>query len=231
MDWLSTDFFTAFAAIIVINLMLSGDNAIVIALAARKLPPELRKRAVLGGTLGAILLRVLATLMVVWLLALPGLRLAGGLMLIWIAYQLLAPEEESDEHVGHAAKGNKTGVWAAVRTIVMADAIMSLDNMLGVAGAARGNMFLVVLGLIISIPIMILGSSVILRVVDRYPLVVYLGAAVLGWTAAEMMIDEILFKDFIEKRGWLPWTIEGGVIGGVLLAGFLRQRRHTGTRA
>jgi YjbE family integral membrane protein len=228
MDWLSTDFFTAFAAIVVINLMLSGDNAIVIALAARKLPPELRKRAVLGGTLGAILLRVLATLMVVWLLALPGLRLAGGVMLIWIAYQLLAPEEHSDQQVGRAARSKKTSVWAAVRTIVMADAIMSLDNMLGVAGAARGNMVLVALGLIISIPIMILGSSVILRLVDRYPLVVYVGAAVLAWTAAEMMIIEILFKDFIEKRAWLPWTIQGSVIGGVLLAGFLRQRRDAG---
>jgi len=225
MDWLSADFFTALLAIIVINVVLSGDNAIVIALAARKLPQRLRSRAIIGGTLAAILLRVLATLAVVWLLKLPGLQLVGGLMLVWIAYQLVASDD------GGAGQSERTqtatgSIWAAVRTIMIADAVMSLDNMLGVAGAAQGSLLLVVIGLLISIPIMVLGSTIILRLVDRYPVIVYLGAAVLAWTAAEMLLEEPLLEDIVNARKWVPWAVQGLTLGGVLLAGFMRNRAH-----
>ena len=223
MDWISADFFTALFAIIVINVVLSGDNAIVIALAARKLPKPLRSRAIIGGTFAAIALRVAATLFVVWLLNLPGLHLAGGIMLMWIAYQLVA-SDESGEAYAHPSTKATSGVWSAIRTIIIADAVMSLDNMLGVAGAAEGNVVLVVLGLLISIPIMALGSNLILRLVDRYSFVIYLGAAVLAWTAAKMLIDEPWLEDVVTSGPWVPWAIQALIIAGVMLAGFLQNR-------
>jgi YjbE family integral membrane protein len=223
-DWMSADFFTALAAIILINVMLSGDNAIVIALAARKLPKPLRSRAVVGGTLGAIALRVLATLFVVWLLNVPGLHLAGGIMLIWIAYRLIATDEESDIGISRSNQPVSAGIWTAIRTIVIADAVMSLDNMLAVAGAARGQLSLVVLGLLLSIPIMVLGSALILKLVDRYVFIIYAGAAVLAWTAANMLIDEPWLDAAVSFAPWVEWTIKGIVIGGVLMAGFFHNR-------
>jgi YjbE family integral membrane protein len=228
MDWISSDFFTALFAIIVINVVLSGDNAIVIALAARKLPKELRSRAVIGGTAGAILLRVLATLFVVWLLGLPGLHLAGGIMLIWIAYRLIAADDSEDPHMQRANRSS-TGIWAAIRTIMIADAVMSLDNMLGVAGAAHGNMTLVVLGLLISVPIMVLGSNLILRLVDHHPIIIYIGAAVLAWTAARMLVDEPWLEGAVQTAPWLQWATQALIVVGVLLAGFLQNRASANT--
>jgi YjbE family integral membrane protein len=229
MDWLSADFFTALAAIIVINVVLSGDNAIVIALAARKLPKSMRSKAIIGGTAGAILLRVIATLAVVWLLKLPGLQLVGGLMLVWIAFQLVA--SDSGEGASPRREAATTGVWAAVRTIMIADAVMSLDNMLGVAAAAQGSLVLVILGLLISIPIMVLGSNIILRLIDRFSFIIYLGAGVLAWTAAKMLIEEPWLEDLVTFHRWVPWGMQVVVVSGVLLAGFLQNRTqaHTGT--
>jgi YjbE family integral membrane protein len=223
MDWISADFFTALFAIIVINVVLSGDNAIVIGLAARKLPKPLRSRAIIGGTAAAIALRVAATLFVVWLLGLPGLHLAGGIMLVWIAYQLVASDEPSDAYARPSTRAT-SGIWSAIRTIIVADAVMSLDNMLGVAGAAEGNFVLVVLGLLISVPIMVLGSNLIIRLVDRYSFVIYLGAAVLAWTAAKMLIDEPWLEDVVTSGPWVPWATQALVVAGVLLAGFLQNR-------
>ncbi len=122
-----------------------------------------------------------------------------------------------------------TGFWAAIRTIVIADTVMGLDNVLGVAGAAQGSFMLVILGLLISVPIMVWGSSLILRMVDRYPVIIYLGAGVLAWTAAVMLINEPLVEDWIAARRWLPWTVYVLLIGGVLLAGFLRNRASSDT--
>ena len=222
MDFLSPQFFSALFAIIVIDLVLAGDNAIVIALAARKLPTELRRKAVVWGTVGAIGVRAAMSLGVVALLKVPGLQGAGGLLLVWIAYRLLAPADESD--ATRAAGMQVTGFWAAIRTIVIADTIMGLDNVLGVAGAAQGSFLLVILGLVISVPIMVWGSSLILSIVDRYPVVVYVGAGVLAWTAAVMLINEPLAEDWIATRSWLPWFVYALLIGGVLLAGLLRNR-------
>ena len=151
MDLFSLQFLYALGAIVLIDLVLAGDNAIVIALAARKLPPHLQKRAIWWGTGGAIVVRSAMTVLVVWLLKIPGLLLLGGALLLWIAVRLLAPVDQqgADEH------GGATGFWGAMKTIVIADAVMGLDNVLAVAGAAQGSFLLVVLGLLISIPIVV----------------------------------------------------------------------------
>ncbi|MEO8626935.1 MAG: TerC family protein [Betaproteobacteria bacterium] len=222
MGFLTSDFLSALFAIVIIDLVLAGDNAIVIALAARKLPKDLQRKAIIWGTAGAIVVRVLMTLAIVALLRIPGLQLGGGLLLIWIAYQLLASDDQHDE--AGVAKAQITGFAQAIRTIVIADTVMGLDNVLGVAGAAQGNFLLVVLGLLISIPIMVWGSTLILRVVDRYPIVVYIGAAVLAWTAAKMIVSEPLLEDWMEANTWVAWLIYAVIIGGVLLAGFLHNR-------
>jgi YjbE family integral membrane protein len=229
MDLLSPQFLSALLAIIVIDLVLAGDNAIVIALAARKLPAELRNRAIVWGTVGAIAVRAAMSLAVVALLNIPGLQGAGGLLLVWIAYRLLAPADESDAEGSGGMQ--VTSFWAAIRTIVIADAVMGLDNVLGVAGAAQGSFLLVILGLLISVPIMVWGSSLILRLVDRYPAVIYLGAGVLAWTAAVMLLNEPLLEDWIAARPWVQWVAYVLLIGGVLLAGLLRNRGRGGREA
>jgi YjbE family integral membrane protein len=174
-------------AIILIDLVLAGDNAIVIALAARNLPPEHQNKAIMWGTVGAIVVRSAMTVGVVWLLKIPGLMLVGGLGLLWIAYKLIA-DTSDDEHEGPSA----TTFWGAMKTIIVADALMGVDNVLGVAGAANGDFTLVVIGLLISIPIVVFGSKLVLRLVERFPVIIQLGAAVLAFTAAQMVINEKL---------------------------------------
>ena len=219
MEFLSAEFFSALLAIIIIDLVLAGDNAIVIALAARSLPAELRNKAILWGTVGAIAMRSAMTIIVVWLLMIPGLRFIGGLALVWIAWKLLVPKQDTGEV--HAKPVDS--FWAAMKTIVIADAIMGLDNVLAVAGAAKGSFLLVVLGLLISVPIVVWGSTLILKWVDRFPVIVYIGAGVLAWTAAQMMLHEPLLAPYVDNlvRG-VTYAL---VIGGVLLSGYLSARR------
>ena len=187
MELFSTAWWSALMAIILIDLVLAGDNAIVIALAARNLPPEHQNKAIMWGTVGAIVVRSAMTVGVVWLLKIPGLMLVGGLGLLWIAYKLIA-DTSDDEHEGPSA----TTFWGAMKTIIVADALMGVDNVLGVAGAANGDFTLVVLGLLISIPIVVFGSKLVLRLVERFPVIIQLGAAVLAFTAAQMVINEKL---------------------------------------
>ena len=221
MELFSPEFFSALLAIIVIDLVLAGDNAIVIAMAARNLPAHLQKKAIIWGAVGAIAVRSAMTLVVVYLLKIPGLMLIGGLLLVWIAYRLLNPEQENDEH-GNAS----TTFWGAMKTIVIADAIMGLDNVLAVAGASHGSYVLVVLGLLISIPVVIWGSTQILKTVERYPSVTYLGAAVLAWTAAKMMISEPISQEWLASQSpVLEYLIQVVVVLGVLTSGFIRSRR------
>jgi len=215
LEILSIEFLWALAAIVVIDLVLAGDNAIVIALAARNVPQHLQRRAILAGTAGAVIVRSSMTLLVVWLLKIPGLLLIGGALLVFIAYRLLRPEPDSAAH--EAADGGQS-FWSAMRTIVVADAIMGLDNVLGVAGAAHGSFLLVVLGLLISVPIVIWGSTLVLRLVERHPSIVYLGAGVLAWTAVKMMISEPLLKDTLGGAVALPLLLYLAVVGGVLWA-------------
>jgi YjbE family integral membrane protein len=227
MELFSPEFFAALAAIILIDLVLAGDNAIVIALAARNLPAHLQRRAVLWGTAGAIVVRAAMTVVVVALLKVPGLLLAGGLMLLWIAYRLLVPEESADAGSHGAAAGT---FWGAMRTIVIADAVMGLDNVLAVAGAAHGSYLLVVLGLLISIPIVVWGSTLILKWVERFPAIVYLGAAVLAATAAKMAISEPLLRDAL--AAWAPAGTLAYVaaVGGVLGAALTHNHRRREAR-
>ena len=228
MELFSAPWWSALLAIILIDLVLAGDNAILIALAARNLPPELQRKAILWGTVGAIVVRSLMTLCVVWLLQIPGLMLVGGLGLLWIAYQLLG--EQPGDHEGAAGP---TNFWGAMKTIVVADALMGVDNVLGVAGAAHGAMDLVVLGLLISIPIVVFGSSLVLRLVERWPVIIQLGAAVLALTAAKMVLGEPLLADYLKSiplpSVWLQSIVIALAIVGVLLAGRWRARRNNRT--
>ena len=208
-------FLSALGAIVVIDLVLAGDNAIVIALATRKLPQRLRKVAILWGTVGAVIVRSLLTAGVVWLLQVPGLMLAGGAMLVWIAWKLLADQSDEDKEPDIA-----DGFWAAIKTIVVADLVMGLDNVLAVAGAAHGSFLLVTMGLLISIPIVVWGSTLILKLVDRFPSIIYLGAGVLAWTAAKMIVSEPLVIAQLAGYAWVNWIIYALVFTGVLGGGY-----------
>jgi YjbE family integral membrane protein len=219
MELFSPEFFSALLAIIVIDLVLAGDNAIVIALAARGLPPEYQKQTIIWGTVGAIVIRAMMTFAVVWLLKIPGLMLVGGLLLIWIAYRLVVPKEHA--HDQHA--GSKASFWGAIKTIVIADAVMGVDNVLGVAGAAHGSFLLVILGLLISVPIMVFGSSLVLKWIERFPAIIYIGAAVLGWTAASMIDKDPLFEDYFFSHQAVDWLLYVFIAGGILLVGYWRN--------
>lgn len=215
------EFWSALAAIIAIDLVLAGDNAIVIALAARSLPKDLQKRAVLWGTVGAVAVRSTLTVAVLWLLQVPGLMAAGGAMLVWIAWKLLAGD---DDGAGHKI-APATTFWAAIRTIVIADAVMGLDNVLAVAGAANGSIVLVVAGLLISIPIVVWGSTIVLKLLERYPNLIFAGGAILAWTAAKMLVSEPLFADVLAARPAIVTAAYIVIIGGVVGGAWLRKRR------
>ena len=220
MELFSSEFFSALLAIIVIDLVLAGDNAIVIAMAARDLPSHLQKKAIIWGAVGAIAVRSAMTLVVVYLLKIPGLMLIGGLLLVWIAYRLLSPSQDSEEH-GKAS----TTFWGAMKTIIIADAVMGLDNVLAVAGASNGSYVLVVLGLLISIPIVIWGSTQILKLVERFPSVIYLGAGVLAWTAAKMIISEPFARDWLASQSpALEYVVQVVVVLGVLCGGMMKSK-------
>jgi len=219
--FVSAEFWSALAAIVVIDLVLAGDNAIVIALAARNLPKRHQRRAILWGAAGAVVVRASLTVGVLWLLKVPGLMLAGGVLLVWIAYRLLTGDESGREHDVAPA----TGFWAAMRTIVVADAVMGLDNVLAVAGAAHGSVGLVVLGLVISIPIVVWGSTLILHWLERFPGLLYVGGAVLAWTAVKMITDEPLVRGLLAGHALLVDALYVLVIGGTLGLAWLRKRR------
>jgi YjbE family integral membrane protein len=208
---------SALFMIIVIDLVLAGDNAIVIGMAARNLPKEQQKKAVIWGTVGAVVIRAVATLAVVWLLAIPGLLLVGGLFLVWIALKLLTEEKNHDN-----VKAGTT-LSAAIRTIVIADAVMGIDNILAVAGAAHGSFALVVVGLAISVPVMVWGSTLVLKLIEKYPATMYIGAAVLAFTAGKMIVDEKFVKAFIGE-GFLKWTIVTLVVVVVMVAGLAMKK-------
>ncbi|RYX94553.1 MAG: TerC family protein [Comamonadaceae bacterium] len=225
MEFLSAPWWSALLAIILIDLVLAGDNAIVIALAARSLPPHLQKKAIIWGTVGAIVVRSAMTVGVVWLLKIPGLMLVGGLGLVWIAYKLLAAQG-GGEHTGPVA----STFWGAMKTIVIADALMGVDNVLGVAGAAHGSFDLVIIGLLVSVPIVVFGSTMVLKLVERFPIIIHLGAAVLAFTAAKMIVSEPLLDPVFDPPELLNtvarWGTYALAVAGVLGAGWLASRRQ-----
>ncbi|MFP3726531.1 TerC family protein [Priestia filamentosa] len=211
------EFWSALLAIILIDLVLAGDNAIVIGMAARKVPQHQQKKVIFWGTFGAIFIRAIATLLAVWLLKIPGLMLVGGLALMFIAYKLLVEEE------GHQLESGNT-FMSAIKTILIADALMGLDNVLAVAGASHGSFLLVVIGLIISIPIMVWGSSIIVKLIDRYPIIIKIGAGVIALTAAKMVTGEKFLKGYFEDNPLLKWGFVAVIVVGILILGEIKKR-------
>lgn len=205
----NADFWIGLLKIVWINIILSGDNAVVIALAARALAPAQQKQAILWGSGAAVVLRIVLTFVAAWLLALPYLQIVGGLLLLWIGIQLLGGHD-ADEAEGQA--GNS--MMAAVRTILVADLVMSLDNVIAVAAAAQGNEVLLVLGLAISIPLVIFGSTLMIRLMERFPVIVWLGAGLIGWVGGETLVSDLALKAAVQ--GW-PWLHEAAACGGAIL--------------
>lgn len=214
------EFVIALLGIMMVNIVLSGDNAVVIALASRCLPPAQQKKAILWGSAGAIGLRVILTLVAVMLLQIPYLQFIGGLLLVWIAAKLLV-EDNSCENIEAS-----DSLWAAVKTIIIADIIMSLDNTLAIAAIAKGDWLLLILGLGISIPLIIFGSQLLVMVMARFPIIVYAGAGLIAWTAGEMMVRDQKIGPYI--TGVIPhWVIPALITVGVLGIGiWFKQYRH-----
>lgn len=223
MDLASSAFWIAVLQIIAIDIMLGGDNAVVIALACRKLPVEQRNKGIFWGVVGAIGLRVVLIFFALQLLALPYLKIVGGLLLLWIGTKLMLPEGD-DAHDG--VDGGVT-LASAIKTIVVADAVMSLDNVIAVAGASHGSMTLVVFGILVSIPIVVWGSKLVLALMDRYPFVVIAGAALLGWIGGGMMVTDAGMPTDWVKALPMPniiFSVAGAAI--VLVVGTVLSRRQ-----
>lgn len=214
----------ALLEIIGVNIVLSGDNAVVIALACRTLPPAQQRLAIFFGSAGAIVLRAVLTGFAALLLARPYLKLVGGVLLLWIAVKLLLPEDDGDGETEDNA-----GMFAAIKTIVIADLVMSLDNVLGVAAVAKGDLVLLILGLLISMPLIIYGSTLIMRLMGKFPVLITLGAALLGYVAGEMAVSDPVAAPWIEANVPLLHSL-AAVTGAVLvvLTGkfFARRKRR-----
>jgi YjbE family integral membrane protein len=220
LEFLQTLSWAAVFQIILIDILLGGDNAVVIALACRNLQPKQRMQGILWGTAGAIGLRVVLIAFALTLLTIPYLKVVGALLLLWVGVKLLIPEDENHEVKGGAS------IWGAVKTIIVADFVMSLDNVIAIAGAAQGadpdhQIGLVIFGLVISVPIIIWGSTLVLKLIDRYPLVITFGAALLGWIAGGMLVtDVVVVQHFGEVSGVAKIAAE--VIGALLVVGLGR---------
>jgi YjbE family integral membrane protein len=223
-------FWIALGKIIWVNILLSGDNAVVIALAARNLPATHRNTAVFFGSAAAIVLRVLLTVFAVQLLQYPYLKLAGALLLFWIGTQLLVPEDEHEDGIKSSDR-----LWVAVRTILIADLVMSVDNVIAVAAAAdtgpqESRLLLLIIGLGLSIPLIIFGSQLLMRIMERWPVIITLGAALLGFVAGEMLVTDHAIRAFFHGAGAAPTLLIelAGAVIVVLLGGWLarRKRRH-----
>ncbi len=204
--------------IIWVNILLSGDNAVVIALACRSLPDGQRQRAVMMGAGAAVVLRIIFTLMTTALMGLPWVKLVGGLVLLWIAIKLLVPEDEDPDIAAH------NSLWKAVQTVAIADVVMSLDNVIAIAAVAKGNWNLIIFGLIVSIPMVVFGSQLIMKVMHKYPVVVWFGAALLGYVAAEIMIEDTVIAHLFASK-YSHWIAEALGVFIVLFLGYLFRRK------
>jgi len=228
MEWLTDPaFWLAVGQIILIDILLGGDNAVVIALACRRLPPDLRRKGIFWGTAGAILLRVVLIFFALTLLKLPALKLIGALLLLWIGVKLMLPEDE-----GHGEIRASDKLLAAIKTIIVADLVMSVDNVIAIAGAAQTSnpsqqMFLVVFGLLVSIPIIVWGSQLVIKLMDRFPVIIVAGAMLLGWIAGGLLLGDPLLKTWVPEDAPKWWTWLAGAVGAVLvwLIGTMLQKR------
>ncbi|TAH42346.1 MAG: TerC family protein [Betaproteobacteria bacterium] len=208
---LDSAFLLAVAQIIMIDILLGGDNAVVIALACRRLPESQRRKGIFWGVAGAIAVRIVLIFFALQLLALPFLKLVGALLLLWIGVKLLLPEDDGG-HDGLAASDN---LFGAVKTVIVADVVMSLDNVIAVAGAAKGDMGLVIFGILISIPIIVWGSKFVLKLMDRFPVVITLGGALLGWIAGEMAVSDVFVSGLFAEPlpSWAKYAC--GTVGAL----------------
>ena len=219
MNLLSSDFFSDLLTIILLDLVLAGDNAIVIAMAASRLPQVLQRKAVFWGTFGAVAVRFALTAVVVHLFKLPGLMLAGGLLLLPIAWKLLRHDNGGNPTISPAST-----FGSALRTIIFADALMGLDNVLAIAGASSGHLGLVILGLLISVPLVVWGSTLILKLIGRYPIIMYLGAGAIAFTASRMITHDHLLNGWFEVHGWVNYIVDIALVLGICGGGWLAQR-------
>lgn len=223
----STDFWLGLLLIIWINIILSGDNAVVIALAARSLPPEQQKKAIMFGSGAAVVLRIGLTVVAAMLMNLEYLQIVGGALLLWIGAQLLAGEDE-DEGEG----SEHSSLFAAIRTILIADLVMSLDNVIAVAAAAKGDQVLLIIGLAISIPMVIFGSTLMIKLMERFPIIITFGAALIGWVGGETVASDAVLRDFSAANSWFHLT--AAACGAVLVfvwGKFNQSRKHKAVQA
>ncbi|MHB1271375.1 MAG: TerC family protein [Rhodanobacter sp.] len=221
MDLFGSDFLSGLLAIILLDLVLAGDNAIIIAMAARNLPRSLQFKAVFWGAFGAIAVRVLLTAIVVSLFKLPGLMLIGGLLLLPIAWKLLRQDTDATQQVDASS-----GFWSALRTIIVADALMGMDNVLAIAGASNGHLGLVMIGLLISVPMVVWGSTLLLRLIDRFPLIVYVGAGAIAFTAARMVAHDRWTAGWFDAHRWVTYAFEALLVIVICGGGWWLQRRQ-----
>ncbi len=226
MELTGTDFFSGLMAIILLDLVLAGDNAIVIAMAASRLPKDLQKKAIFWGTFGAIAVRFALTAVVVYLLKLPGLMLAGGVLLLPIAWKLLRHDADDDPDISAA-----NSFWSALRTIIVADALMGMDNVLAIAGASKGHLGLVVIGLLISVPLVVWGSTLILKLIERFPIIMYIGAGAITFTAGRMIAHDHWLSGWFEANGWAQYGLDVLLVAGICGGGWLMQRRRQRLRS
>jgi YjbE family integral membrane protein len=213
MDFTSPEFWIAVGQIIFIDILLGGDNAIVIALASRRLPAQQRKQAIFWGMFGAVALRVVLIFFALQLLRIPFLKIAGGVLLLWIGVKLLLPHDAD----GGQKIDASTHLLGAIKTIVVADAVMSLDNVIGIAAAAKDHVGLVIFGLLISVPIIVWGSRFVLALMDRFPIMIVGGAALLGWIAGDMIVHDVVLRDLVALAGGRSLSIAAGVAGAALV--------------
>ncbi|KPK55145.1 MAG: hypothetical protein AMJ63_00855 [Myxococcales bacterium SG8_38_1] len=208
-------FWVGLGQIILINIVLSGDNAVVIALAARSLPPRQQKLAVFWGAGAAVAMRIVLTVVAVELLRYPYLKIVGAMLLFWIAIKLLMPEDGDDGDVE-----SSDNLWAAIKTILIADLVMSLDNVIAVAAAAKGSLLLLILGLAISIPLVVFGATLLMKLMDRWPIIITIGAGLLGWVAGEMIVTDPLIRDWVDaSAAYLHWVAPATGVAFVVLFG------------
>jgi YjbE family integral membrane protein len=217
------EFWIGLAQIVWINIILSGDNAVVIAMAARSLPSEQQRKAVLFGSGAAVVLRILLTVVAAKLLEIPFLQILGGLMLLWIGVQLLTDADDAEGHANHTGD-----LMAAIRTILIADLVMSLDNVIAVAATAKGSMLLLVLGLGISIPLVIFGSTLMIRMMERFPAIVVAGAGLIGWVGGQTIAGDSALAEVMAANSILPFI--AAPLGAVLVVGLGKWMQRRGVR-
>ena len=228
---MSAPFWIAVGQIILIDILLGGDNAVVIALACRGLPPKQRRLGIIYGTAGAIILRVILIAFALALLAIPYLKLVGGILLVWIGIKLMLPEDEGD----HANINATDKLWGAVKTVIVADLVMSVDNVLAIAGAAESagshQLPLVIFGLLVSIPIIVAGSQLVLKLMDRFPIIITLGAMLLGWIAGQMIFTDPGLKPYLPPgKAWEYGAAAAGALLVLALGKAFKARREAATR-